>query len=61
MPTHGDKNDINAHPHVDYKGRIALVHNGLIENCHVLIEELDSRYQLHTEGDSDSEVMAYLI
>lgn len=32
--THGDKTDINAHPHYDHKERIALIHNGLIENYH---------------------------
>ena len=32
--THGDKTDVNAHPHYDHKERIALIHNGLIENYH---------------------------
>ena len=32
--THGDKTDVNAHPHYDQKERIALIHNGLIENYH---------------------------
>jgi len=30
--THGDKTDVNAHPHFDHKDRIALVHNGIIGN-----------------------------
>ena len=30
--THGDKTDVNAHPHYDQKERIAIIHNGLIEN-----------------------------
>ena len=30
--THGDKSDVNAHPHFDHKDRIALVHNGIISN-----------------------------
>ena len=34
--THGGKTDENAHPHVDYKNRIALVHNGIIENYYEL-------------------------
>ena len=32
--THGDKTDVNAHPHFDHKERVALIHNGLIENYH---------------------------
>ena len=32
--THGDKTDTNAHPHYDHKERVALIHNGLIENYH---------------------------
>lgn len=32
--THGDKTDVNAHPHYDHKERVALIHNGLIENYH---------------------------
>ena len=34
--THGEPNDLNAHPHVHGRGRIALVHNGIIENYRVL-------------------------
>jgi glucosamine--fructose-6-phosphate aminotransferase (isomerizing) len=34
--THGAKNDINAHPHTDPKQRIALIHNGIIENYQLL-------------------------
>lgn len=34
--THGGKTDQNAHPHTDSKHRIALVHNGTINNCHEL-------------------------
>jgi glucosamine--fructose-6-phosphate aminotransferase (isomerizing) len=30
--THGEKIDMNAHPHTDHKNRISLVHNGIIEN-----------------------------
>ena len=32
--THGDKTDVNAHPHYDHKERVALIHNGIIENYH---------------------------
>ena len=38
--THGLPNDINAHPHMDHTGRIALVHNGIIENHGALKEIL---------------------
>jgi glucosamine--fructose-6-phosphate aminotransferase (isomerizing) len=34
--THGEPNTINAHPHLDYTGKIALVHNGIIENYETL-------------------------
>lgn len=34
--THGDKTDVNAHPHFDHKNRISLVHNGIIGNYHEL-------------------------
>jgi glucosamine--fructose-6-phosphate aminotransferase (isomerizing) len=42
--THGDKTDVNAHPHFDQKERIALIHNGIIENYHALKEELREKY-----------------
>jgi len=44
--THGDKTDMNAHPHFDHKERIALVHNGIIENYHELKQELKEKYDL---------------
>jgi glucosamine--fructose-6-phosphate aminotransferase (isomerizing) len=43
--THGGKTDENAHPHSDSKNRIAIVHNGTIENAHDLKQELQ-RYQV---------------
>ena len=42
--THGDKTDVNAHPHFDHKERIALIHNGIIENYHALKEELREKH-----------------
>jgi glucosamine--fructose-6-phosphate aminotransferase (isomerizing) len=42
--THGDKTDVNAHPHFDQKERIALIHNGIIENYHALKEELREKH-----------------
>ena len=38
--THGGKTDQNAHPHTDWKGRVAIVHNGTINNSHELRKEL---------------------
>jgi glucosamine--fructose-6-phosphate aminotransferase (isomerizing) len=57
--THGAPNDVNAHPHTDASGRLALVHNGIIENWVAL------RQLLETEGvrfrsDTDTEVLAHL-
>jgi len=58
--THGVPNDINAHPQKDCTGRIALVHNGIIENFAELKKELIERG--HTfESDTDTEVIAHLI
>jgi glucosamine--fructose-6-phosphate aminotransferase (isomerizing) len=58
--THGEPNDKNAHPHTDCKGRIAVVHNGIIENCNVLKEYLTQKgHKLRTE--TDTEVIAHLI
>ncbi len=58
--THGEPTDVNAHPHTDCKGHLALVHNGIIENAGVLRAELES--QGHTfRSDTDTEVLAHLI
>lgn len=58
--THGAPNDINAHPHTDCGGTIALVHNGIIENADVLRKRLAARgHQFRSE--TDSEVLAHLI
>ena len=58
--THGEPNDVNAHPHTDCKGRVALVHNGIIENYSTLKSALQSEgHQFHT--DTDTEVLAHLI
>ena len=56
--THGVPNEINAHPHAT--GRVAVVHNGIIENFQELSEELEGLgHKLETE--TDSEVIAHLI
>ncbi len=58
--THGAPTDVNAHPHVDCSGRIAIVHNGIIENFMELREYLAARG--HTfKSQTDTEVVAHLI
>lgn len=59
--THGAPSDINAHPHVSEDGRVAIVHNGIIENYVELKEELISHYGVHFKSETDSEVVAHLI
>jgi glucosamine--fructose-6-phosphate aminotransferase (isomerizing) len=59
--THGDKTDINAHPHFDHKMRIALVHNGIITNFHELKTELDAKHNLKPKSGTDTEIVALLI
>jgi glucosamine--fructose-6-phosphate aminotransferase (isomerizing) len=58
--THGEPNDINAHPHVSMNGHFILIHNGIIENYGRLKEKLiDRGYTFKTE--TDTEVLANLI
>jgi len=58
--THGEPSKENAHPHVDCKGEIAIVHNGIISNYAELKRELASRGHEFTSA-TDSEVLAHLI
>ena len=58
--THGEPNDINAHPHVSENGQIALVHNGIIENYLEIKEQLQ-RHGVKFASDTDSEVVAQLL
>ncbi len=58
--THGEPTDINAHPHLDCKQRIAVVHNGIIENFQSLKEFLERKGHKFTT-DTDTEVLAHLI
>jgi len=58
--THGAKTDINAHPHHDNMNRIALVHNGIIENFSSLKEDLIKK-GYHFISQTDTEVIAVLI
>jgi glucosamine--fructose-6-phosphate aminotransferase (isomerizing) len=58
--THGGPTDANAHPHLDNAGRVAVVHNGIIENFAVLRGELLERgHELSSE--TDTEVVAHLL
>ena len=58
--THGEPNDINAHPHISENGSIALVHNGIIENYLEIKEHLQKQGVTFT-SDTDSEVVAQLL
>jgi glutamine---fructose-6-phosphate transaminase (isomerizing) len=58
--THGAPNDVNAHPHTSSDGRIALVHNGIIENYLTLREELKEA-GIACESETDTEIVAQLL
>lgn len=58
--THGEPNDINAHPHISGDGRLALIHNGIIENYATLKAELSLRGHSF-KSDTDTEVLTHLI
>jgi glucosamine--fructose-6-phosphate aminotransferase (isomerizing) len=58
--THGAPSDLNAHPHTDPRGEIAVVHNGIIENFLELRDELASRGARFV-SDTDTEVLAHLV
>ena len=58
--THGRVNDLNAHPHLDCSGNIALVHNGIIENYSGLKEKLESEGHVFL-SETDSEVIVHLV
>jgi glutamine---fructose-6-phosphate transaminase (isomerizing) len=58
--THGEPNDVNAHPHTDASNRVAVVHNGIIENAEQLREQLVAGgTKLVT--DTDTEALAHMI
>jgi glucosamine--fructose-6-phosphate aminotransferase (isomerizing) len=58
--THGQPNDVNAHPHYSFSKRLAIIHNGIIENYNVLKQDLTNKgYQFLSE--TDSEVLVHFI
>ncbi|WP_027001521.1 glutamine--fructose-6-phosphate transaminase (isomerizing) [Hugenholtzia roseola] len=58
--THGEPNDVNAHPHASYNQKIALIHNGIIENYAAIKTELLKKgYQFQSE--TDTEVLVHFI
>src|SRR5207247_1842611 len=59
--THGKVTDENAHPHFDASGRLALAHNGVIENYQALKEQLIQDGDTDFRSDTDTEVLAHLI
>lgn len=58
--THGAPNDVNSHPQVSQSGRIAVVHNGIIENYAKLKEFLESKGMVFA-SETDTEVVAQLL
>ena len=58
--THGGPSDFNAHPHTDCTGKIAVVHNGIIENFDVLRIDLEKKGHIF-KSVTDTEVIAHLI
>jgi len=58
--THGGPTDRNAHPHTDNEGKLAVIHNGIIENYSELKAELQSRGH-EFSSDTDTESVAHLL
>lgn len=58
--THGEPNDVNAHPHLSATGNIAIVHNGIIEN-HSVLKNILIRLGHEFKSETDTEVLAHLI
>ena len=53
--THGSPNRENAHPHTDYHQRLAMIHNGIIENYQAIKTRLEANgYKFHTETDTEA-------
>jgi glutamine---fructose-6-phosphate transaminase (isomerizing) len=58
--THGEPNDLNAHPHLSQSGNLAIIHNGIIENYSAIKAELTKRGYVF-QSDTDTEVLVNLI
>lgn len=58
--THGEPSDRNAHPHVSASGKLAMIHNGIIENYSQLKQELTNK-GYHFKSDTDTEVLLNFI
>ena len=58
--THGEPNETNAHPHTDTAGRIAVVHNGIIENAEQLRGQLQGN-GVRLVSDTDTEALAHMV
>jgi glucosamine--fructose-6-phosphate aminotransferase (isomerizing) len=58
--THGEPNDVNSHPHTSEDGKLALVHNGIIENYNTLKKKLTEQ-GFRFDSETDTEVVAKLI
>src|SRR5260370_19942204 len=59
--THGKVTDENAHPHFDASGKLAVVQNGVIENCEALKDDLVRGGDTNFRSETDTEVLAHLI
>jgi len=57
--THGEPNDINAHPHIDCKKKLALVHNGIIENYKEILNSLKLPHTIKSK--TDTEILAHFL
>ncbi len=58
--THGEPSDANAHPHTDARGKLALIHNGVIENYQSIKERLIAKGHKFS-SDTDTEVLAHFV
>jgi glucosamine--fructose-6-phosphate aminotransferase (isomerizing) len=59
--THGGATDRNAHPHLDQNERIAVVHNGVIENYAKIKKNLIEKNNCNFKSETDTEVIAQLV
>ncbi len=58
--THGEPSDVNSHPHTNVSGKIAVVHNGIIEN-HAKLKEMLGESGVTFKSQTDTEVVAHLV